>query len=157
MKPLRILGFALTVCFLAPLAQAAPAVEPEPAHVAAPAPAAAEDRHADSPPQAAPEHHDPYLPPRGDSEPSAPPVREQRHEDSQPVIDVVQAPVMDDSQDSAPVVDDQAATPTDDSCGNSEASTATAHYTIDDLANAAASPDAPYGPTHFSMDDIGGL
>ena len=64
---------------------------------------------------------------------------------------------MDDSQDSAPVDDDQAATPTDDSCGNSEASTDTAHYTIDDLANAAASLDAPYGPTHFSMDDIGGL
>jgi hypothetical protein len=158
MKPLRILGFALTISFLAPLAQAAPtlAASLEPAPFAAPS-APAEDRRADPPPQAEPEHHEPDRSPRTDSGPDAPPVREYRHEDVQPVIEAAPAPDTDDSQDSAPTVYEQPVAPTDDSCGNSAAITNSGHYTMDDLARSAASLDEPYGPTHFSMDDVGGL
>jgi hypothetical protein len=141
MKPLFVLGFALTVSFLAPLAQAAPAGSSEPPHVDAPAPAVFDDRRADPPLQAEPEHHDPDRQPHGDSAPSAPPFPEHHRQDAQPVFNVVQAPAVDDSQDSTPVYDEQATAPIDDSCGNSEPGTDTAHYTIEDLANAAASLD----------------
>ena len=151
MKPLHTLGFALAISFLAPVAQAAPAEMPEPAHVAAPAPAAA------PPPQAELEHHEADRPPHADSGPDAPLVREYRHEDVQPVIEAAPAPDTDDSQDSTPTVYEQPVAPTDDSCGNSAASTNSGHYTMDDLARSAASLDEPYGPTHFSMDDVGGL
>jgi hypothetical protein len=143
MKPLLILGFALTVSFLAPLAQAAPAVALESPHIGASAPTATEDRPADPPPQAAPEHHDPDRPPRGDSEPSEP-VREPYREATQPISNVVQAPDTGDSQDSVPVVDDQTTVPTDDSCGNSGAIADGAHYTMDDLVNAMQDLDSSY-------------
>ena len=144
MKPLLILGFALTVSFLAPLAQAA-SIEgpaPAPAPLAAPPPATGDERRADPPPPAAPEPHDPDRLPRGDSGPSGPPDRERHHEDAPPVIDVIQTPDTDDSQDNAPVDAGQSDAATDDSCGN--ASATTAHYSMDDLVNAMQNLDSSY-------------
>jgi hypothetical protein len=161
MKPLRFLGFAIPVGLLAPLAQAAPAlVAPAPAEalpfVAAPS-AAAENANSDAPAQSGPEQHEPAGPPRSEWRNNTPPDRVDHHEQAQSIVEVAPAPDTDDNQDNAPAMYDQAAAPPDDSYGNPDASTDTAHYSIDDLAQAAASLDEPYGPTHFSMDAIGGF
>jgi hypothetical protein len=144
MKPLLILGFALTVSFLAPLAQAASleGSAPAPTPVAAPPPAGGDERHADPPPQAAPERQDPDRPLRGDSGPSAPPDRE-RHHQAPAVIYNTQAPdAADDSQDSTQLDEGQSDATTDDSYGDSNATTA--HYSMDDLVNAMQDLDSSY-------------
>jgi len=158
MKPLLIFGFALALGFLAPLAQAAPvpAAPPEHADYVAPAQPATDDRQANSAPPAA-EQRDPGRAPHSDQGPDAPPqarpepVRD--HDRNSTAPDVTTAP--DTDQGSAPACDNQTVAPTDDS--GTEAVANPAHYTMDDLANAAASLDSPYDSTHFSMDDIGGL
>jgi len=86
-----------------------------------------------------------------------PPDRVDHREQAQPIVEVAPAPDSEDSQDNAPAMYDQAAAPPDDAYTISDAGMDTAHYSIDDLAQAAASLDEPYGPTHFSMDDMGGL
>ncbi len=153
MKPLLILGFALILGFLAPLAQAAPPpVTPEPTHFDAPPPPPGDDRRADpAPPPSG--NHDPDRGPHSDPDKTG-----RDHDRSAP------APAQDDDtpaatdatdQDSAPAYDEGAVLQSDDSAP--QPAPPPAHYTMDDLANAASSLDAPYDATHFSMDDIGGL
>jgi len=87
MKPLPILGFAVSLSFLTPLAQAAPVFS------SAPEPDRASGWHAAVVPK--------Y--PQDDG--------------GTTIVEETPAPDTGDSQDSAPADDDQPAAPTDDSCG----------------------------------------
>lgn len=160
MKPLLTFGFALVLGFLAPLAHAAPvlAASPQDAAFAAPAQPTADDRRADPGPTA-PDQRDPDRPPRTDPGSDTPPhswsSRVRGNDGSSFVPAVTPAPDADADQVSTPVYEDGDTAPADVSGG--EPVVRQTHYTIDDLAKAAASLDEPYSSTHFSMDDIGGL
>jgi hypothetical protein len=155
MKLLRALGFALVLGFLAPFTQAAPTWAPEPTSATAPVQAAA-DNHATGPNPASAVPHDPARTAHPDPKQSAPRPwpdagRDRDRNSPPPAADSTVYP--DADQNAAPVFGEQDASPTD----NPGTDPAPAHYTMDDLANAAPSLDATYDSSHFSMDDIGGL
>jgi hypothetical protein len=145
MKPLPILGFALALSFLAPLAQAAPvpAPSPEPPRVEAPAPTAAE--RTDPAPHPDQPHGDRgYIPV---------PVVGRDHDHNSPAqnITITTAPDSDEDQDSAPSDDTQDVPTTDDSCASATAGTEPAHYSMDDLVYSMSSLDAPYDSVRATL------
>jgi hypothetical protein len=149
MKTLWILGFVITLGFLAPLAQAAPPDQPDVTHAAQPAAPPADQHDHDRgplPPPTAHTHPGPWTD-AGRDRNGNPPAPE-----SAPAPDAAS-----DQEAAAAISDDTDSGALATSCDASATAAAPAHYTMDDLANAGASLDAPYDSTHFSMDDIGGL
>ncbi len=140
MKTLWIFGLALALIFIAPLAQASPAaVQPEPVQVTVAAG-----------PVAAPHPSGPTAPPSGPRDPDRRPQsgpEDSRHawadhDGNSP------APGQDASQDIAPAAEVDDNPVSDSSCISTTAAPAqpaqAAHYSMDDLANAAASLDESY-------------